>query len=614
MSENPPKAVESDAISSSGHTEARTPANLSDDEKHSLGDEKGVTARPKHINRRVSEWEALQIAAAGDMETIDAEVQDLEDEVTARGKSFSDRFQLNFKDPRHYTWLLVAFASMGGLLSGLDQSLISGANLYMPQSLNLNTKQVSLVSSGVPLGAVGGALMLGPLNEAVGRKQAIVWSLVLYTIGAALEAGAINFGMMVAGRVILGLGVGLEGGTVPVYVAESVSRKYRGNLVSLYQFMIALGEVFGYVVAAIFVNVKSGSWRYMLGSSLVFSTVMFVGILFMPESPRFLMHKGKTPDAWAVWRRIRGTDDEARKEFFVMKHSVDSERAMEGSRKRFAWLDFFTVGRARRAIIYANVMIFLGQFTGINAIQYYMATLMKQVGFDDKQSVFMSLVGGGALLLGTIPAILYMEKFGRRFWAIAMLPGFFIGLVIIGCSYLIPISNKAGSQGTYITGLILYEGFFGSYACLTWVIPSEVYPTYLRSYGMESSDTLLFLCSFLVTYFFAEMQAAMSNIGLTLGFYGGIAVVGWFYQVLFMPETKNKTLEEIDVIFSQPTSQLVKENLRSSLVTANDFIHGRWGKVFSPVSESDIFRKENGHKSEMGPQAQHEEMLRPASS
>ncbi|KAM3083047.1 fructose symporter [Clarireedia jacksonii] len=614
MSDHPPKVVDSDGISSSAHTEARTAANLSDDEKHSIGDEKGVTPRPQHINRRVSEWEALQIAAAGDMETIDAEVQDLENEVTARGKSFSDRFQLNFKDPRHYTWLLVAFASMGGLLSGLDQSLISGANLYMPQSLNLNTKQVSLVSSGVPLGAVGGALMLGPLNEAVGRKQAIVWSLVLYTVGAALEAGAINFGMMVAGRVILGLGVGLEGGTVPVYVAESVSRKYRGNLVSLYQFMIALGEVFGYVVAAIFVNVKSGSWRYMLGSSLVFSTIMFIGILFMPESPRFLMHKGKTADAWAVWRRIRGTDDDARKEFFVMKHSVDSERAMEGSRKRFAWLDFFTVGRARRAIIYANVMIFLGQFTGINAIQYYMATLMKQVGFDDKQSVFMSLVGGGALLLGTIPAILYMEKFGRRFWAIAMLPGFFIGLVIIGCSYLIPISNKAGSQGTYITGLILYEGFFGSYACLTWVIPSEVYPTYLRSYGMESSDTLLFLCSFLVTYFFAEMQAAMSNIGLTLGFYGGIAVVGWFYQVLFMPETKNKTLEEIDIIFSQPTSQLVKENLRSSLVTANDFICGRWGKVFSPVSESDIFRKENGHKSEMGPQAQHEEMLKPASS
>lgn len=223
--------------------------------------------------------------------------------------------------------------------------------------MNLTTKQVSLVSSGVPLGAVGGALILGPLNEAVGRRMAIIVSLVLYTIGAALEAGAISFGMMVAGRVILGLGVGLEGGTVPVYVAESVSRKYRGNLVSLYQFMIALGEVFGYVVAAIFVNVKSGSWRYMLGSSLVFSTIMFGGIIFMPESPRFLMHKGKTAEAWFVWKRIRGEDDESRKEFFVMRHSVQDESSLKeeaGRSRRFVWMDFFTVPRARRAIIYAN--------------------------------------------------------------------------------------------------------------------------------------------------------------------------------------------------------------------------------------------------------------------
>ena len=376
--------------------------------------------------------------------------------------------------------------------------------------------------------------------------------------------------------------------------------------------MIALGEVFGYVIAAIFVNVKSGSWRYMLGSSLLFSTIMFIGILFMPESPRFLMHKGHVTEAWGVWKRIRGTDDESRKEFFVMRHSVDEESEKVNSRKgHFVWLDFFTVPRARRAIIYANIMVFLGQFTGINAIQYYMATLMTQVGFDTKQAVFMSLVGGGALLLGTIPAILYMERFGRRFWAIAMLPGFFIGLIIIGCSYLIPLTNKTGSQGAYITGLIIYEGFFGSYACLTWVLPSEVYPTYLRSYGMETSDVTLFLCSFLVTYFFAQMEAAMSRIGLALGFYGGIAVVGWFYQVLFMPETKNKTLEEIDVIFSQPTSELVKENLRSSLVTASDFFHFRWNKVFSPVAESELYQmKKGGAGQDEEAEIRHEEELK----
>ncbi|KAL2059225.1 hypothetical protein ABVK25_000517 [Lepraria finkii] len=552
--------------------------------------------------RRMSEWDAMKIAQEGGVE-IDEEIELLEIELRENPVKHSFfSLVINFKNPAHFTWLLVGFASMGGLLSGIDQSLISGANLYMPTSLHLDTSQVSLVASGVPLGAIGGALLLGPTNEAVGRRMAIIISLVLYTVGAALEAGAINFGMIVTGRVILGLGVGLEGGTVPVYVAESVARKYRGNLVSLYQFNIALGEVFGYVVAAIFVNVKSGSWRYMLGSSLVFSTIMLVGMFFMPESPRFLMHKGRTLEAFNVWKRIRGTElPENREEFFIMKHAVTAESENKNSRSgSFAWLDFFTVPRARRSIIYANIMIFLGQFTGINAIMYYMATLMNQVGFDSKQSVFMSLVGGGSLLLGTIPAIFYMERFGRRFWACAMLPGFFIGLLIIGCSYLIDSSKHTGAaEGGYITGLIIYEGFFGSYACLTWVLPAEVYPTYLRSYGMETSDVTLFFCSWLVTYFFSDMQRAMSRIGLTLGFYGGIAVLGWFYQLLFMPETKNKTLEEIDILFSQPTSELVRQNMKGVAENVSDLVHGRWGRVFRPSPDAPL---PDAHKdSSVGP-------------
>jgi hypothetical protein len=222
----------------------------------------------------------------------------------------------------------------------------------------------------------------------------------------------------------------------------------------------------------------------------------------------------------------------------VMRHAVEAEQDEESRAGSFAWLNFFTVGRCRRVIIYANIMIFLGQFTGISAIMYNVSALMSQVGFDSERSAFMSLVGGGALLLGTIPVIFYMERFGRRFWAIAMLPGFFIGSMIIGFGYLIPTSNTGEASGVYITGLIIYEGCFGSYACLTWAIPSEVYPTYLRGCGMTTADAMLFLCSFIVTYNFAAMESAMTKIDLTLGFYGGIAVIGWVYQVLFMPETK----------------------------------------------------------------------------
>ena len=190
----------------------------------------------------------------------------------------------------------------------------------------------------------------------------------------------------------------------------------------------------------------------------------------------------------------------------------------------------------------------------------------------------MSLVGGGSLLLGTIPAIFLMETCGRRFWAIAMLPGFFVGLVLVGVSY--HVKGTMGNEAVYLTGLIIYELFFGSYACLTWVIPAEVYPTYLRSYGMTTSDGWLFLSSFIVTYNFSGMQRAMTPTGLSLGFYGGIAVVGWFYQIVFMPETKDKTLEEIELIFQRPTMDIVRENIANAKQTTRDLLAFRWKKVF----------------------------------
>ncbi|KAL2139473.1 hypothetical protein VTI28DRAFT_5113 [Corynascus sepedonium] len=526
-----------------------------------------------------------QASSEWDAEEVDALVHELEAELAAEasrnGKVKKGLLELEFRDPRHFTWVLVAFASMGGLLSGLDQSVISGANLYLPRDLGLDTRQNSLVNAAMPLGAVGGALILSPSNELFGRWWSIIISCILYTIGAALEAGSINYGMIIAARVILGLGVGLEGGTVPVYVAETVERRIRGNLVSLYQFNIALGEVLGYAVAAMFLRLP-GNWRYILGSSLVFSTLMLAGMLFLPESPRFLMHKGRVLEAYAVWKRIRGVETrEAREEFFVMRQSVLHERrvaAESAVHKGMPWLDFFTVPRARRALVYANVMILLGQLTGVNAIMYYMSVLMHQIGFDDEKANYMSLVGGGSLLLGTIPAIFLMERYGRRFWANVMLPGFLIGLVVIGASYQIsPERNLRAAEATYLVGLILYMAFFGCYACLTWVVPSEVYPTYLRSYGMTTSSALLFLASFVVTYNFSAMQDAMTPTGLALGFYGGIALVGWVYQLLFMPETKDKTLEEIDLLFRRPTAEIVTENVRNLGQGLRDLFTGNWG-------------------------------------
>lgn len=222
----------------------------------------------------VSKRQAQENAIHADDEQIAQFITSMEEQASENLENPS-RWVLNLQ-PKHYTWALVGFASMGGLLSGIDQSVISGANLFMPNDLKLTTRENSLVDGGMPLGAVGGALLLSPINEYFGRKFAIIIACVFYTIGAALEAGAISFPMMVVARLILGFGVGLEGGTVPIYVAETVERRLRGNLVSFYQFNIALGEIIGYSVGAMFAHVHMG-WRYMLGSSLIFSTLMLLG-------------------------------------------------------------------------------------------------------------------------------------------------------------------------------------------------------------------------------------------------------------------------------------------------------------------------------------------------
>jgi sugar porter (SP) family MFS transporter len=546
------------------------------------GDDIQMAVRSGSTAHVTNTADAIDIAKNGGWEA-DALIKELEEEIQRSGckRGF---FDIEFANPKLFTIWLVIFASMGGLLSGLDQSLISGANLFLPEDLGLDERQNSLVNSAMPLGAIAGALLISPCNELFGRRWAILISCILYTIGGALCAGAMNFAMIVVARLILGAGVGLEGGTVPVYVAETVERKLRGNLVSLYQLNIALGEVLGYAVAAMFVSVP-GNWRYILGSSLVFSTIMGIGMLYMPESPRFLLHKGRVLDAYKVWKRIRGIQTmEAREEFFIMKVGMEQEQAEvaagSGSRS-MPWLDFFTQPRARRAVVYANIMIFLGQFTGVNAIMYYMSVLMSQMGFSALEANYMSLVGGGALLIGTIPAAFLMETCGRRFWATVTLPGFFLGLIITGISYMPFIQdNQSAKLGVYFTGMIMYMLFFGCYATLTWVIPSESYPTYLRSYGMTTSSGFLFLCSFIITYNFRGMQDAMTKQGLSMGFFGGIALLGWFYQLLFMPETKGKTLEEIDLIFERPTRSIVAENIKNIKETTSDLCHFRFKKVF----------------------------------
>jgi sugar porter (SP) family MFS transporter len=472
---------------------------------------------------------------------------------------------VRMKSPRMLVMTLGVFAAFSGMLSGLDQSVISGALPGIRKHFIASGEwasmddpklatDISLISSLMPLGAMAGALIMTPLNFYFGRRNSIIISCLWYTLGGGLCAGSRS--------------IGIEGGCVGIYISECVPPEVRGNLVSVYQLMIAFGEIIGYAAGGVFFDVPSGSWRWMLGSSLLFSTILLVGMCFLPESPRWLVSKGKSGRAWQVWKSLRDlADPKSFDEYVAMEVTVKND--VESSANE-AWynryLEVCRKPRNRRALVYATAMIFFGQMTGINAVMYNMSNLMAKMNFSDRESVLMSMVGGGALFLGTVPAVFTMDKFGRRVWAQNILM-FIVGLVLVGVGYLYTNNgvdyfneHKATALGLFFSGLVLYMGFFGAYSCLTWVVPAESFDFNTRSQGMAICSAFLYLWSFIVTYNFEGMQKAMTYTGLTIGFFGGLAALGFFYQLFFMPETKDKTLEEIDELFEMPTSKLVALN------------------------------------------------------
>ncbi|XP_067860917.1 proton myo-inositol cotransporter-like isoform X1 [Heptranchias perlo] len=346
------------------------------------------------------------------------------------------RRQFQGSDTPKFVYVLSAFAALGGFLFGYDTGVVSGALLLLKKEFALNELWQELVVSGTVGAAAISALAGGLLNGQWGRRPCILLASLLFMVGAVVMTAANDRNALLAGRVVVGFGIGLASMTVTVYIAEAAPSHLRGRLVTVNTLFITGGQFFASVIDGAFSYLETNGWRYMLGLSAVPAFVQFVGFLFLPESPRWLMQKGKMQKARRTLSRIRGTqniDDE----YESIKNSIEEEEREVGGGGTVLW-KMLTYPPTRRALIVGCGMQLFQQLSGINTVMYYSATILQMSGVqDDKLAIWLAAVTAFTNFIFTLVGVWLVEKAGRRNLTLVSLTGTALSLVILAIGFLL---------------------------------------------------------------------------------------------------------------------------------------------------------------------------------
>ncbi|UBM45441.1 sugar porter family MFS transporter [Bacillus velezensis] len=433
----------------------------------------------------------------------------------------------------HSNKWLYFFGALGGALYGYDTGVISGAILFMKKELGLNAFTEGLVVSSLLAGAILGSGFAGKLTDRFGRRKAIMGAALLFCIGGLGVAFAPNTEVMVLFRIILGLAVGTSTTIVPLYLSELAPKHKRGALSSLNQLMITVGILVSYIVNYIFAD--AGAWRWMLGLAVVPSVILLIGILFMPESPRWLFTIGKEEKAREILSSLRGTkniDDE-------IDQMKEAEKENEGGLKELfePWV--------RPALIAGLGLAFLQQFIGTNTIIYYAPKTFTSVGFGNSASILGTGGIGAVNVIMTLAAIKVIDKIGRKPLLLAGNAGMVISLLVLAAVNLFFEHSAAASWTTVICLGLFIIVFAVSWGPAVWVMLPELFPLHVRGIGTGVSTLMLHAGTLIVSLTYPMLMEAVGISYLFL-IYAAIGILAFLFVRFKVTETKGKSLEEIE--------------------------------------------------------------------
>ncbi|MFD2656911.1 sugar porter family MFS transporter [Gracilibacillus thailandensis] len=458
-------------------------------------------------------------------------------------------------EKKHSLWyviLIAASAGMAGLLYGFDTAVISGAIGYLQEIYNLSPAMEGWVISCVMVGGVTGVALSGFLSDRWGRKKLLMMSAIFFIISALGSAFAIDVTTLVLARILGGLGIGFASALSVTYISECAPPAIRGRLGSLYQ----LFTIFG-ICATFYINyfvANSGThewglelgWRWMLGYGTIPGIIFLFLLFFIPESPRYLIQKGKDKEAFHILKRING-DEVAKKEAKEIKASIEVEQSSS--------VKELVKPGLRMAMGVGIFLALFNQVIGMNAVTYYGPDIFRSVGFENNTEFLATSIIGSVQVVFTILAIFLIDKLGRKKLMAIGSSLMAIFMLLIGSVFYF----EPASSGVLL--IILIAGFTASFCVsmgpIPWIMIPEIFPNHLRAKAVGIATIFLWGANWAIGQF---TPVLINNMGSSFTFwmFAVINVICFIFVMTIVPETKNKTLEEIGQLWKS-NKQVEKE-------------------------------------------------------
>ena len=459
------------------------------------------------------------------------------------GQTFEGEFRLG------YIWMVAFVAAMGGLLFGYDWVVIGGAKPFYEAYFHLDSAgPIGWANSCALIGCFAGSLLGGRLSDHVGRKKVLVFSALLFAISSLLTGWAHSFAAFISWRIIGGVAIGLASNISPTYIAEISPAAWRGRLVSLNQLAIVTGilaaQIANWAIAervpehatptmiAASWNAQCG-WRWMFTAVAVPAVVFLLTAPFIPESPRWLVGNGDEAAARHVLARIGGQK-------YSQAELTSIRDSLSAPAEGHDWRLLFS-GKIRKLLLIGVALAVLQQASGINVLFNYAEEVYRSAGYGVSDILFNIVVTGTINLIFTLVAMLFVDRFGRR-------PLMLLGCLGVAVSHIaVGLAYRAGTPGIWVLVLTLcaIACYAMTLAPVTWVLITEIFPNRVRASAVSVSVAALWVASFVLTYTFPLMNRHLGTGGAFFA-YGAVCLVGAAFVFMSIPETKGRSLEQIE--------------------------------------------------------------------